>query len=780
MASARFSTLLASLLLAAGSGVARADEAPPKPYEGYKLVEVLVTVPSQLAALDEIGNSLHCRPSVGMQMYAIDEDDLGQLDALNFQYEIISNDLQSVVDAETAQRMAARTVNGADFFSDYRTIDEINTYLDDLVAANPTFVSKFEIGQTLEGRTVYGVRIANLDPNDPEGDEASRPGFVINGCQHAREWISPASVMYLTDQLVNGYGSDEQITEYVDELAFYIIPVVNVDGYVYTFPASQGGSGQRLWRKNRRNNGNGTFGVDLNRNWSTAWGLPDGSSGDPGNDTYRGTAPFSEPESTNLSDFMASLPNVKGHLDIHSFSQLILGAWAYSETECPPREQELRLAQERQEEAMISVYGTNYEAGLGCDALLYAASGTAPDWSFHELGALSWTYELRDTGQFGFTLPPDQIVPTGQETMAGVFALADFLLTPLIIEPVNFSDLAPSDSTIPVQIEITEVNNEVFQIGSAKLSYRVQPESEYTTISLGGLGGTGELSASLPAQACGTVYELYFSAQTGSGLTVTYPENGAEQPLTIEVTDLTTVLDDDFSSDLGWTVGAPGDDATAGIWERVDPNGTSAQPSGALFGPLCYVTGQHPGGGDGANDVDGGQTTLLSPILDLSGTEDSSVEIQYWRWYSNSAGASPNADVFTVDISNDGGESWVNVEVVGPDGPEVSGGWFQVTIDPASLISLTDQMQMRFIAADEGSGSLVEAAIDGFLVRSAGCETVPCPGDTTGDGSVDLADLNLVLANFGTDTSDGDTNGDGSVDLADLNAVLAAFGESCL
>jgi hypothetical protein len=169
----------------------------------------------------------------------------------------------------------------------------------------------------------------------------------------------------------------------------------------------------------------------------------------------------------------------------------------------------------------------------------------------------------------------------------------------------------------------------------------------------------------------------------------------------------------------------------------VNPVGTIAQPSGALFGEFCYVTGQHPGGGAGANDVDGGRTTLLSPILDLSNAKDASVEIQYWRWYSNGAGAAPNADVFTVDISNDGGSTWVNVETVGPGGPEVNGGWFQVNFDPATLITLTDQVQLRFIAADEGAGSLVEAAIDGLLVRSTGCTADPCPGDTTGDGKAD-------------------------------------------
>lgn len=766
-----------AVTLSAGTGVAIADEAS-KPYENHKLVEVMVTLPSQLSSLDSIGESLHCRPSVGWQTYAVDPGNLDELDALGLQYQVVLDNVQTLVDAETQQRMAARAQAGADFFSDYRTIGEINDYLDQIVADFPTLASKFEVGQSLEGRTVYGLKIAKLDLIDPDGDEASRPGFVINGCQHAREWISPASVMYLADQLVNGYGSDSQITEYLDELVFYIVPVVNPDGYNYTFPTNQGGAGQRLWRKNRRNNGNGTFGVDLNRNWSTAWGQP-GSSSSPSSETYRGTGPFSEPESTNLSNFMLSLPNVKAHLDIHSFSQLILGPWAYSEDFCPPREEELRLAQSLQEDAMDSVYGTNYEAGLGCDALLYVASGTAPDWSFDELDALSWTYELRDTGQFGFTLPPDQIVPTGQETVAGVLSLADFLLTPLIIEADTLPALADADTPVPVGISVTAVNNEQFATGSATVSYRTSPGDDFTTLGLGGIGGTGDLSTDLPGQPCGTQIELFFSAQTTSGQTVTLPDDGQAAPFVIDITNLTTILEDNFDGDLGWTVGAPDDDATSGIWERVNPNGTSAQPGDALFGPICYVTGQHPGGGDGANDIDNGKTTLFSPVLDLSAAGDGAVQIRYWRWYSNSTGASPNADVFQIDISDDAGATWVNVETVGPDGPETSGGWFQHSFDPATLVDLTDSVQMRFVASDEGAGSLVEAAVDGFVVRSTGCGDAPCPADTTGDGSVDLADLNLVLGNFGQTTPDGDTNGDGQVDLADLNTVLGAFGAAC-
>ena len=116
--------------------------------------------------------------------------------------------------------------------------------------------------------------------------------------------------------------------------------------------------------------------------------------------------------------------------------------------------------------------------------------------------------------------------------------------------------------------------------------------------------------------------------------------------------------------------------------------------------------------------------------------------------------------------------------MVGPV-TQSSGGWFDQSFRVSDYVNSTDQFKIRFTACDTGEGSVCEAAIDGFVVRATGCDDAACPADATGDGTVDLADLNLVLANFGQSTSDGDTNDDGNVDLADLNAVLAEFGSAC-
>lgn len=191
-------------------------------------------------------------------------------------------------------------------------------------------------------------------------------------------------------------------------------------------------------------------------------------------------------------------------------------------------------------------------------------------------------------------------------------------------------------------------------------------------------------------------------------------------------------VEDDLETDLGWTAGVAGDTATTGVWERVDPVGTSAQPEndhtdGA--GVFAYVTGQgNVGGGLGDNDVDGGFTTLVSRTFDLSGLGDPT--IGYWRWYSNDQGSSPNDDVFTVDISDDGGANWTNLEVVGPSGPGTAGGWIYASFRVSEFVTPTDDVVLRFIAEDADPGSIVEAAVDDVVVVDCAACNADVPGET--------------------------------------------------
>jgi len=174
---------------------------------------------------------------------------------------------------------------------------------------------------------------------------------------------------------------------------------------------------------------------------------------------------------------------------------------------------------------------------------------------------------------------------------------------------------------------------------------------------------------------------------------------------------------DDFEADRGWTAGAAGDDAGTGLWARLDPIGTTYSGSQcqmeddhtAAPGTHCFVTGNGSVGGTaGENDVDGGTTTLLSPVFDLAGATGATVS--YWRWYSNDLGNNTD-DSWVVEITDDG-VNWVDLE----NTTASANYWQQFTFDLTDYIALTDQVQIRFQASDLGSGSLVEACVDDFLL----------------------------------------------------------------
>ena len=287
--------------------------------------------------------------------------------------------------------------------------------------------------------------------------------------------------------------------------------------------------------------------------------------------------------------------------------------------------------------------------------------------------------------------------------------------------------LSPGVATT-VSVEIVAIGESLVG-GSQTLRYRFDG-GVFQTAPLTPLGGD-LYEAGIPSAGCTDSPEFYFTATGTISGTVSLPANAPTDVFSAAVGTTTVVLDDDFETNLGWTAGAVGDTATTGIWTRVDPNGTEAQPEDdhtVSPGVTSFVTGQGTVGGSlGENDVDGGNTTLVSPILDLSAFGDATVS--YYRWYSNSTGAAPNTDVFTVDISNNGGSTWTNVETVGPSGADVVGGWVFHEFNVTAFVALTNQVLLRFVADDAGSGSVVEAAVDDVLVTGFDCTAQDCTVD---------------------------------------------------
>ncbi|MFQ5428856.1 MAG: choice-of-anchor B family protein [Phycisphaerae bacterium] len=339
--------------------------------------------------------------------------------------------------------------------------------------------------------------------------------------------------------------------------------------------------------------------------------------------------------------------------------------------------------------------------------------------------------------------------------------------------------ISPNGQTIRVQVDVQ--NGGTLAAGSLKLHY--DAGAGFVTTDLIAVGGN-QYDAVFPPLTCGAPIAYYFSGMTTNNITWRDPSTApAATYQAIVATGQTVVFTDDFETNQGWTVGAPGDTAVTGIWTRVDPVGTAAQPENdhtADPAVLCFVTGQGAvGGGLGANDVDGGQTTLLSPTFDAS---QPNTIASYWRWFSNDQGASPNEDAFIIDISNDNGATWTNAETVGPTGPETAGGWFFHQFIVSDVIAPTSTMKMRFVAADLINGSIVEAAVDDFDVSSLQC-AAPCP-PADGDLNLDtLADGNdvpaFVTAVLSGPTPDelcaGDFTGDSVLDAADIPGFVAVL-----
>jgi len=272
----------------------------------------------------------------------------------------------------------------------------------------------------VEGRDIPLLKITSGN-----GDLASKKRIFLQGMQHAREWISAATMQYVANELSSKYGTDSRITSALDNTEIVIVPICNPDGYTYTW------TDDRLWRKNR---GHSNDGVDTNRNWPDHWNTG-GSSTDPSDDTYMGTGPASEPEVQALMAAYQATPNVIAAVDFHSYSQLILRPYGWTDADSPDEAAFSDLG-DQIKSAISAVAGTDYTSEKIVD--LYVASGGANDW-WYGLGtkkgaqkpyglAIELSPDASDPDNYGFVLPPEQIVPVGTEIMPAMLTMIEYSL----------------------------------------------------------------------------------------------------------------------------------------------------------------------------------------------------------------------------------------------------------------------------------------------------------------------------------------------------------------
>jgi len=284
--------------------------------------------------------------------------------------------------------------------------------------------------------------------------------------------------------------------------------------------------------------------------------------------------------------------------------------------------------------------------------------------------------------------------------------------------------LGPSGS----QVQFSVSENTPGDLAPHSVRFHYSTGGAFTTLKPTPLGG-GVYEVTMPYAPCGEWLQYYVSGKSSDGVTWTSPPAAPTQAYGASGAYGETVLQlDDLELDNGWLVNEPDDltgfsTATTGTWTRVDPIGTAAQPEDDHTdapGTLCWVTGQGvANGANGEADVDGGATALRSPVIDASGLADP--YISYWRWFSNHAGSNGGTMTLTVDLSNDGGASWIPLETVGPTGRDTFGGWIKHSAHIADFLLPTSAMRLRFRAADT-LGAIVEAAVDDVQIGALDCD----------------------------------------------------------
>lgn len=507
----------------------------------------------------------------------------------------------------------------------FLTFAEVVAELDSMRRRYPHLISqKTSLGKTIENRDIWMVKISS-SPDAPR----DKPEVFYNALIHAREPESMMVLMYFMFYLLERYGSDPEATYLLDNRELYFVPVVNPDGYVYNQTTRPNGGG--LWRKNRRLNADGSLGVDLNRNFGFNWGFDDrGSSGNPANEAYRGAAPFSEPETAALRNFLRSR-QFKAALNYHSYGNLMIYPFGYEAIESP----DSLLFRDFAREA-TKMNGYNY--GTGAQTVNYVANGDADDWMYGEQTEkpkiISSTIEVGNY-EDSFWPSPSRIIPLAEENLranlhtawiAGAYTL-----------PVSFAlgkEFPQAGDTVAFSLTL---HNKGISATASQLALAANSDSPYLKLlasqfAFGDLPSQGKIAA--PANA------LRFVVQSG------YAE-GEEVMLKIDTHQNGAVVTRLFTFQLGAGVVLLADDAEKdrALWRFT--GGWGRDSSFAYQGNFSFKDRPYANSQDNAN----AEMTLITP-LDL--TNITSAKLEFYTKYAIES----DWDFGQVLISTDAGNTW--------------------------------------------------------------------------------------------------------------------------
>ncbi|MEA2677269.1 MAG: carboxypeptidase [Chloroflexota bacterium] len=296
----------------------------------------------------------------------------------------------------------------------YHTYAETSALLDGVESSYPTIARKFSIGQSNQGRPIWALKIS-----DNVGSDENEPEVLFTSQMHAREWLSQEENLRIIELLSSNYDStpdtqlEGRVTDIVDGLEIWIVPMLNPDGAEYDI--GNPSSGFRNQRKNRQSVGSGVQpGIDLNRNFGFGWACCGGSSGKPGSFFYRGREPWQGTETARLRDFVlgriiGGRQQIRAAIDWHAFNEEIMWPFAYTKTDLPrPMAVDDLAAFKALARGMADLNG--YMPKQLSD--LYVFDGGSSDWLYGDQRIFSLTievYPLKDSHVGGF-YPPDDVI----------------------------------------------------------------------------------------------------------------------------------------------------------------------------------------------------------------------------------------------------------------------------------------------------------------------------------------------------------------------------------
>ncbi|XP_065361896.1 carboxypeptidase B1 [Calliphora vicina] len=413
--------LLAIFLLNLYSSLAYKD------YKNYKIYDIMAENVEQLEMLQEIVklrknfDFLHVAKQPNSLSKVLIPPNLEQdlcivLHRYALNYTLLVEDVAEVINKEREENSPeSPPTYPLNVFERYYRHEEINENMEYLAKLYPSRVFVKTFGWTYEHRPLKIISITN-------GDGRKNKNIIfIDAAMHAREWITPSMALFIMNELSVNYQTHEKLLQDFD---WIIMPMVNADGYEYSHEEN------RYWRKTRRPSDLSLdcYGTDPNRNFGYQWGLTEGASADPCDDTYFGEKAFSEPETQVVRDIMISYADrMKWYLSLHSYGNYIL--LPYGHTDDLP-ENYFDMMDVADAGALAIIMSTNNIYTYGNTySVMYPTSGDSADYAIGFLNIpIAMAIEMPAGGFSGFDPPVRQIEDIVEETWIGIRAMAEVVV----------------------------------------------------------------------------------------------------------------------------------------------------------------------------------------------------------------------------------------------------------------------------------------------------------------------------------------------------------------